>query len=107
MIEGQCQKRVYHAGVWSSPQCSRAAVVDGKWCKQHSPEAVKTRQEKAAKKAREQRALREREQAKRIQDRMFEPIEGWVWCELRDHLDEAHRGVIECAGHHRKLWVER
>ena len=26
-------------------QCSRAAVVDGKWCRQHDPEAVKRRRE--------------------------------------------------------------
>ena len=67
------------------------------WCKQHDPREVRMRWEKAAKKA------REREQAKILQDRMFEPVEGWVWCDMD--------GLVEregcCPGRHRKIWVER
>ena len=104
MIEGQCQERVYHVDMWSSSQCSRKAVVDGKWCRQHDPEAVKARREKADKKAREQQALREREQEKRTRDRMFEPVEGWVWCDVKGR---PHRTCVGCLEPHRKLWVGR
>ena len=104
MIEGQCQERVYHAGVWGSPQCSRAAVVDGKWCKQHDPGAVKARREKAAKKAQVTATKRNRARAEEGRDRLLEPVKGWVWCDMDG---KAHRDDIGCYGRHRKLWVER
>ena len=56
------------------------------------------RWEKAAKKA------REREQEKIIRDRMFKPVDGWLWCE--EH-GEPHVSEAFCQGDHRKLWVER
>ena len=74
-----------------------AQCIDHGWCKQHDPREVRMRWEKAAKKA------REREQAKILQDRMFEPVDEFVWC-ARDYF---HMVGIECDAHHRKLWVER
>jgi hypothetical protein len=47
MRKGYCQKSVWNDGGWGSHQCTRRAVVDGKWCKQHDPEAEKWRCEKA------------------------------------------------------------
>lgn len=39
----QCQARVHKPHSFRSQQCSRKAVVDNRWCKQHSPEAVAKR----------------------------------------------------------------
>jgi hypothetical protein len=41
----QCKERVWRD--WSSSNCARKAVKDG-YCKQHHPDAVKERQEKAS-----------------------------------------------------------
>lgn len=43
-----CQERVYTPGYTRGNQCSRKAVVDGKWCKQHDPVAKKKRMEASA-----------------------------------------------------------
>ena len=105
MIEGRCQKMISVPPAYVQVcQCSRAAVVNGKWCKQHDPEAVRARWKKSAEKAREQQESRSREQEKRTRDRMFEPVEGWVWCDMGW---KAHRNNIGCDAHHRRLWVER
>ena len=46
----RCQEHVPDSTGWGFPQCSRRWTVEedgGKWCKQHSPSAVKARQKKA------------------------------------------------------------
>lgn len=59
--EERCSEQLWHH--WHTIPCARRGVVtrDGKlWCKQHDPEAVKARREKADEAWREERARRER-----------------------------------------------
>jgi len=42
----KCQETVYHSGMFTGCRCDRRAVVDGKWCRQHDPEAVKAKRAK-------------------------------------------------------------
>lgn len=41
----QCKEKVWHTDIWKHYRCSRKAVRNG-FCWQHSPEAVKQRQDK-------------------------------------------------------------
>ncbi len=53
--ETKCRAGVHDATGVGFHQCTRKAKVDGKWCKQHSPEEEKRRREESDKRWDEQR----------------------------------------------------
>lgn len=51
---GRCQASVSNGGMSARfHQCNRRAVVDGEWCKQHSPEAIAQRDKESMRRYKE------------------------------------------------------
>jgi hypothetical protein len=63
----QCQQTLFEG--WRQVQCSRRATVDGKWCKQHSPQAKAERDAKSEAAWKAKQAKWEAEYARRAFDR--------------------------------------
>lgn len=86
----KCQARVYR-GPWGAPgRCSRRATVDGKWCKQHSPEA------KAARDAARQEMweAERKESAQRFARQRFDQVCGDIAREFGIKTPEELRGLL-------------
>jgi hypothetical protein len=77
---GDCAKAVENDGRWPGwHQCSRRAWKDG-WCRQHHPETVHARQEKASRDF----AEKVRRKAKRRNVSGARALLRWMWSTGRD-----------------------